>query len=325
MVGAVVALPPSAKAAADGPPVHIVLWADRDDDDDDGRPDGEERVLPVATHVDLVALDRRFMGAVMQVTSGGEHARIVLGQDGPMPWNRAVPEPGWLQGLTPGRVELVAKMPEKRVRVTIDVRGLDMRDGAGMVVDMARSHASLERTPPARIEGAVDAAFDDPDALRVVLALPDDGPGLDGDREIAVESLSALGARVDAVPRLALSPSPCARAYPSMRCWASGPLRLVIDDVDRNHPLVAERSIKAEVGGAVVLRDGGHKVQTIRVLGPRTSPVGPIGRLRATIRPFVLRVSPGGAPAIGGSDVGRRRPRSAPSSGPRRPSGASAG
>jgi len=295
----------SAAAADAGPAARITLWADRDDDDADGQPDGEQRALPPPTHVDLVPLDKRFMGAVFQVLSGGDHARVVLGKDGLLPWNRAVPEPGWFEGLTPGRVELLAKLPGGgRQRVTIDVRGIDLRDGAGQPVDMARSHASLERTPPARIEGPVDAPYDDPDALRVVLALPDDGPGLDGDRELAVESVSALGSRVDAMPHLALSPSPCARPYTAMRCWASAPLRLVIDDVDRTHPLVAERSIKAEVGGAIVVREGGHKAQMVRVLGPRATAVGPIGRLRATLRPFVLRVTPGGAPAIGGTDVG---------------------
>jgi hypothetical protein len=42
----------------------------------------------------------------------------------------------------------------------------------------------------------------------------------------------------------------------------------------------------------------------IRVLGPRASPAGPIGRLRATLRPFVVRVTPGGAPSIGGTEAG---------------------
>jgi hypothetical protein len=140
--------------------------------------------------------------------------------------------------------------------------------------------------------------------LRVVLAVPDDGSGLDGDKTIAVESVSSLGTRLDVVPRLPLAPAPCAQPYPGVRCWASPPLRLVIDDVDRSHPLVADRSIKAELGGAIVLRDAGRKAQMIRVLGPRTSPVGPIGRLLATLRPFVVRVTTGGAPAIGGTDAG---------------------
>ncbi len=135
---------------------------------------------------------------------------------------------------------------------------------------------------------------------------PDDGPGLDGERAIAVESLNALGTRVDVIPRLPLVQSPCVRISPGsrVRCWSSAPLRLVIDDVDRTHPLVADRSIKAELGGAIVLRDDGRKAQMVRVLGPRTSPVGPIGRLLATLRPFVVRVTAGGAPAIGGTDAG---------------------
>jgi len=305
-VGAALLLVPPAAANAVEPdaPLHIVLWADRDDDDANGIPDGEQRELPTPTHIDFVQLDKRLVGALMQVVSGGEHARIVLGKDGVFPWGRAIPELGWLEGLSPGRVELVAKTPGKRLRVTIDVRGIDLRDGAGLAVDMARSHASLERTPPARIEGPPDATYDDPDALRVVVALPDDGPGLDGEREIAVESVTALGARIDAIPHLALASSSCVRPYPGMRCWASAPLRLVIDDVDRNHPLVAERSIKAEVGGAIIFRDSGRKAQMIRVLGPRSSPVGPIARLRATLRPFVMRFTPGGSPAIGGTDVG---------------------
>ncbi|HEY8089284.1 MAG TPA: hypothetical protein VIF09_15600 [Polyangiaceae bacterium] len=291
-------------APGDPPSVRVVLWADRDDDDADGHPDGEQRALPPVTHGDLVPIDKRFLGAVMHVVSGGEHARIVLGQDGPMPWGRAVPEPGWFQGLSAGRVEILAKTTGGPVRLTLEVRGLDMRDGAGQLVDSTTSHASLERTPPVRVEGPADAPYDDPDALRVVLSLPDDGPGLDGDREIAVEAVNALGARVDVLPRLPLASSSCVRPAQGLRCWASAPLRLVIDDIDRNHPLVAERSIKAEVGGAIVFRDGGRKAQMIRVLGPRASPVGPIGRLRATLRPFVVRISPGGAPAIGGSDVG---------------------
>jgi hypothetical protein len=294
------------RAVADVPgasTVRVVIWADRDDDDVDGRPDGEESILPPSARVDLVSLDARLLGGPIQAISGAEHARVVAA-GGPVPWGRAVRGPAWLQGLSPGQVELVVRSAAGVARATIDVRGIDLRDGQGRWVDMARSHASLERTPPNRAEGPPDERYDDPDALRVVMALPDDGPGLDGDREIAVESVSALGARVDVLAHLALAPSSCARPYESVRCWASAPLRLVIDDVDRDHPLVSERSIRAELGGAVLFRSDGRKAQMIRVLGPRASPVGPIGRLHATLRPFVVRVVPGGAPAIGGTDAG---------------------
>jgi hypothetical protein len=282
----------------------VVLWADRDDDDADGRPDGEQAVVSALARADLVALDARLVGVPLQVVSGGEHARIVLANGRSLPWGWAVQKGAGLQGLSPGRVELVARIDGKRTNVTVDVRGIDMRDGQGAAVDMARSHASLERTPPTRIEGPPDANYDDTDALRVVMALPDDGPGLDGEREIGVESVSAQGSPLDTIARFSLAQTGCVRPYVGMRCWASAPLRLVIDDVDRDHPLVADRSIKAEVGGAIVLRSGGRKAQMIRVLGPRMSPVGPIDRFRATLRPFVVRVTPGGAPAIGGTDAG---------------------
>ncbi len=284
--------------------LHVDLWADRDDDDADGRPDGEQNALTPQASADLVVLDVRLAGKSLQVVSGGDHARVVLASGTPLPWGHPVPPHAFLQGLSPGRVEIVTKATSGRIRVVLDVRGLGLRDGQGREVDLARSHASIERTPPVRVEGNVDAPYDDFDALRVVLTIPDRGPGLDGEREMAVESLNSAGARLDTIATLALAPSRCATADSSLRCWASAPVRFVMDDVDRNHPLGANRSIKAEVGGAIVLRSEGRKAQMIRVLGPRDSPVGPIGRLRATLRPIVLRVTPGGAPAIGGTDPG---------------------
>lgn len=293
-----------ARVSAQALPIRIPLWADRDDDDANGQPDSEQSVLPPAARQDLVPIDARLAGATLELVSGGEHARVVLPTGHAAPWTHAGAVSGWFQGVSPGRVELVALERGQRVRVVLEVSGIDLRDGEGHLVDMARSHASMEREAPARVEGAVDAPYDDFDALRAVLVANDDEPGRPFDPEMAVESLGAHGARVDELPAPTLSPSPCVRPYAAAHCWASAPLRLVIDDVDRNHPLVAGRSIKAEVGGAIVFRRGGRKAQMIRVLGPRSSSVGPIGRLRATLRPFVVRVTPGGAPAIGGNDAG---------------------
>ena len=301
-VGGALALPQRALAAASESHLNIEVWADRDDDDADGHPDGEEDHLGPSAQIDLLPLDSRLVGTLLKVESGAEHARIVSAS-GPLPWGHVVAASALLQGISPGRVELVATSPKGTLRATIDVLGVDMRDGEGRVVDMARSHASLERTAPSRVEGGPDAPYDDADALRVVVAVPDDGVAA-GDRELAVESVSARGVRIDSLAKIALAPSSCGRPYPGVRCWASAPLRLVTDDVDRDHPLAAGRSIKAEVGGGIVFRTGGRKAQMIRVLGPRSSPVGPIGRLRANLRPIVLRAVPGGAPAVGGTDVG---------------------
>ena len=284
--------------------MHVAVWADRDDDDADGRPDCEQNPLPPGARVDLVAVDGKLIGTALEVQSGGEHARVILANGQTLGWGRVVRGPAWFQGVSPGHVELVAKVAGRAVHVGVEVRGIDMREGNGNSIDMARSHASIERTPPTRVEGPPDANYDDVDALRVVMSLPDDGPGLDGDREIAVDSIGANGAHLDALAHLALAPSGCPRAYAGMRCWASAPLRLVQDDVDRGHPLVSDRSLKTELGGGIVTRFDGRKAQMIRVLGPRDSAVGPIGRLRATLRPFVVRLTPGGAPAIGGTDAG---------------------
>jgi hypothetical protein len=304
VLGALVATDVSTRAAEPSSPIRVELWADRDDDDADGRPDGEQTALTLPTHVDLVPIGGRLAGAAMEVVSGGEHARVVSTLGKPIAWGRFLPAAGWFQGVTPGRVELVVQVGGARVHVSIEVRGIDMRDGDGRLVDMARSHASLERTPPSRIEGAALAPYDDFDALRVLLSIPDDGSEPASDHEISVESLSASGVRLDAIANLALLPAPGAVSYEGIRCWASAPLRFVIDDVDRNHPLVAERSIKAALGGAMVFRHAGRKAQMIRVLGPRSSPAGPIARLRAAIRPLVVRVTLGGAPSVGGTDAG---------------------
>jgi hypothetical protein len=284
-------------------PLHLEVWADRDDDDANGAPDGEQDRLPAAARVDLVPLDDRFAGASFEPVSGGEHVRVVSA-DGPLAWGRPSPSGVWVQGLTPGHAELVASGRKGRAGVSVDVLGIEMRDGSGQAVDMARSHASLERLAPARLEGSVDAPYDDFDALRVVVSAPDDGRGYDRDRDVSVESISATGARIDSITKVALAPAACTGSAPGLRCRASAPLRFVIDEVDRDHPLVAGRSLKAEVGGAIVFRSDLRKAQMIRLLGPRTSPAGPIGRLRANVHAYVVRVSPGGAPAIGGTDAG---------------------
>lgn len=307
-IGGVVALgvalgAPRMTIAADERTLRVDLWADRDDDDADGRPDCEEDHATPAMQIDLVPLDAHLAGTVLKVVSGGEHARL-LGPGGPLRWSRVAPASAWLQGISPGHVELLATSATGVWRVSIEVHGIDMQDGESRVVDMARSHASLERSVPSRVEGPVDAPYDDVDALRVIVSASEDGSPPGGEREIAVESVGAQGARIDGLPNVVLSRAPCARPYEGVRCWASAPLRLVTDDLDRNHPLVAGRSIKAEVGGGILFRSDGRKAQMIRVLGPRRSSVGPIGRLRATLRPIVVRVVPGGAPAVGGTDAG---------------------
>ena len=224
-----------------------------------------------------------------------------------VPWGRAPPGRAMLPGPV-ARARRARRRSGGRAasRVTLDVRGLDLRDGEGRAVDLARSHASLERTPPMRDEGGVDATYDDFDALRVVMAVPDHGPGLDGERDIAVESLErARGAHRRRSRACRSRPSRCAASVRG-RALLGERAAAVRHGRRRPQPPARARADRSrpKSAGRIVFRSAGRKAQMIRVLGPRDSPVGPIGRLRATLRPFVLRVTPGGAPAIGGTDAG---------------------
>ncbi len=298
-----------AEAAVGGsstvPPIteRITLIADLDDDDADERPDAQGDVVNPAARVDAVTLEARFVGATFTPVRGREHARL-LANGRLLGWGERLPAGAQLQGLSPGRAVLVARWPNGReVGVGVDVHAVGMRDGQKKAVDLAAAHASLQRTPPARIDlDDVDQTIDDPDALRVVVSSPE-GTSLG---TIAVESVGPDGGSVDSIDDVRLARTSCASENGAeLTCVASAPLRFVFDDVDRRHPLVNTRSIKAEVGGAIVVRDAkGKKLQAIRVAGPRQSPAGPIGRYRVAIRPIVMRLAPGGAPSVGGNDAG---------------------
>src|SRR4051812_47537433 len=86
-----VASPTAAQPSADHSG-ELFPWviADRDDDDTNGRVDGEELALRPAARGDLLAIDARFSGAEIHPVSGGDRARILV--DGrPWPWGRAMP------------------------------------------------------------------------------------------------------------------------------------------------------------------------------------------------------------------------------------------
>ena len=285
-----------------GPVDRVMLVADRDDDDADDRPDAEADVLAPAGRVDLVTLDARYAGATLTPRSGAETARILV-NGRPLAWGERLPAGAQLQGLAAGQASVLVTSATRDWMLTLDVHGIGLRDGEKKPVDLARERASIERTPPARVDlDDADRAFDDPDALRVVTTSPE-GSSLGA---VTVDSLSADGVSLDVLRDVRLLSVACGDAVPATaRCSASAPLRLVVDDVDRGHPLVAARSLRAEVGGALVVRDGaGKKLQAIRVAGPRKSSAGAIGRHRLTIHPVVMRLNAGGAPAVGGTDAG---------------------
>jgi hypothetical protein len=288
---------------AAAPPVlaqgRTVLFVDRDDDDANGVPDGDQASVPRAPELfpvvrpPGVAVGATFAirGAAVRLLAGG----VPLAPGSPIP-------------PAPARLEIQAVQPG---RAEVDVLGTTLRisalqilavDGEGRLVDLARSHASIQRTPPDRLGDDPFKPTGDPDALRFLVAgLAEDLPGT-----ISLLSLSAEGAPIDGLADLSLGEVPCpAGLAPEIRCGSTRPIRAVADDIDRNHPLAAGRSIRAELGGALAVASAQmEKAQMIRVGGPRASPVGPIERLRAKLRFFLVRLAPGGPPPVGGDEAG---------------------
>jgi hypothetical protein len=279
----------------------LSLIADLDDDDADDRPDAAGDYVAPAARVDLVTFEPRFVGATLTPLQGREHARVLV--DGrPLAWGERLPRGAQIQGVSVGSSRFLIRWPGGReTALSVDVHGMTMRDGTKQRVDMASERVSLERTPPSRIDQDIEQAIPDPDALRVVVSSPEAtslGP-------IQLDSIGAEGNSIDTLPEVRLERASCDGNAPGVTCLASPLIRFVIDDVDRRHPVSASRSLKAEVGGAIVVRDAkGKKLQAIRVGGPRHTSAGPISRYRLTIRPIVMRLTPGGAPSIGGTDAG---------------------
>jgi hypothetical protein len=171
-------------------------------------------------------------------------------------------------------------------------------DAWGKNVDMNRSNASIERTPPER-EPSQQAALD-PDAIRFVLA------GRLGElpNEIGVVATDAAGHDIDRL-EIPIVDAPCpANLGPT--CRATPLIRAAADDIDRNHPLVKERSVRAEVGGKLAVVLGGRALSAIRVGGPRMTPVGPMGRLRGSLRLVIVRDRSKGTLPFGIDEAGAK-------------------
>ena len=288
---------PSAAAADPPPPPPLLLFADVDDDDANGVPDGEEEHPSELSLTDAVPLDASAEGATLRPNGSGA-VRIVAGTR-VVPWGTKLPAHARVQAQKPGLMQLSGTDKKGRPFVlALDVRAAFAVDLRGKSVDFTRSHLSLARTPPSRLGS--DAQRADTDEVDVVLGVPD---GSMGPLELDIESYGASGVKLDALGHVALAPVACPGAPAGLHCLGTPAVRLVVDDVDRSHPLVAGRALRAEVGGAIAVRSGGRK-QALRGAGPRETTVGPIGRFRVKLRPFILRLVPGGAPAIGGTDPG---------------------
>lgn len=174
------------------------------------------------------------------------------------------------------------------------------QDAAGKDVDMARSHASIERTAPERADNGGPAAAPDPDALRFIFA----ASAGEVPQGLMVVSSDPSGAKLD-VLEVSTSAVSCPSGMGPV-CRTTPLLRVVADDIDRSHPLVRDRSIRGEVGGKLVFLHGGRPVGGIRVGGPRQTPAGPIERLRGKLRLILVRDRPKGSPPFGVDEAGAK-------------------
>ena len=275
----------------------VALVVDRDDDDADGTPDAEQLFVPPSPELVPIPHGTAIPAGATFALRG---AVRLLADGHPLAPGAAIPQRLRrleLQSTGPGRAEIDIGGH------TLQLGALEIRalDGEGNAIDLTRSHASLQRTPPARIEAGSTAFRDDSDALRFVVA----GAGDDLPGTVSILSLGADGQPIDVLTSLPLAAVACPKGSgPELSCGATPPIRAAADDVDRGHPLVKDRSIRAELGGALTLTSPrGDKLQMIRVGGPRSTPVGPIERLRARLRVFLVRLGAHGPPPLGGEDA----------------------
>jgi hypothetical protein len=312
MVGApVVAAPrPAAHAAplarpASSPlssalPGSVVLFVDADDDDDDGVPDRDQPRGPgkhESPEVRWLQADagaktglRAIRGKAVRVLSGGGTYA-----EGSPP--RDLDVRFGLLGVEPGaaRVELTVG--------TLDARIYEMMpfDGGGARVDMVASHASLSRTLPSSLLPREDRDGTDTDALHWLVK----GPLAGMPDELSLISTGADGRPLDTLEHVRLRAMACpGAAAPPLACRTTEPIRAVTDGLDRSHPRALERSLRAEVGGRLIVFSLGQKAASIRVGGPRQTRLGPLERYRARLRVRVLRTGPGGGVAVGWDTAG---------------------
>ncbi|HEU4535407.1 MAG TPA: hypothetical protein VFS00_14865, partial [Polyangiaceae bacterium] len=279
---------PAAPAPA-APLVYPVAPVDVDDDDGDGVRDAAAIRLAAENFVDFEELREAAKSPRPDVDLGEARAslRLVAGGSAidPARLGRGAGAVH-VQGLRPGRARVRVGDRELLFRF-VEARFVD---AAGRPIDAAISGVPLSRTPPAR------PLATSPEGVRVLLV----GSEEDLPATLALASVDGNGRVLDAQPSLELGRVACPEDVgPGLSCRTTAPVRPVFDEVDRAHPLATERSLQAELGGALVVRAHRRKLAAVRVVGPRDADVGPIDRLRAQLRVLLVRERAGGAPPFG--------------------------
>ena len=294
LLTALVAAEPRAEAPkAAVKPETIVVYADLDDDDNDGRPDHVANKLTGKTRNNVQHLKVE-LGDLLGLD--GSSARVFVG-DRPLLGKSPAGQELGLQGVSVGESRLRFVRGDLSVQV-LEVRAYDWQDRA---VNLATSHASISRVvPPVLADEQSGQEGTDPDALYWVVT---GDPAYLPDR-LTLASHRATGELMDTLRDVPLTAVSCPGGLPEFQCRRSPPIRAVGDATDRQHPLVRSTSLLAEVGGRIFVQIEGREAVSIRVGGPRSTSLGAIERLRVKIKTHIIRATAGGTPPVGGSDAG---------------------
>ena len=180
----------------------------------------------------------------------------------------------------------------------VEVRVLDDQ---GVTLDAKHAQASLSRTLPPELG---DVPGPDHDALEFLLIAPPDA-ALDA---VEAVTLGPQGSPLDVIVNLRTETATCPDGVsPELVCRQTPPLRLVGDGLDRSHPAVSHRSLRAELGGTLRLAAGRQTLVELPIGAPRELSALRGQRLRARLRVLVLRAQKHGAPALGGNEAGARQ------------------
>ena len=160
--------------------------------------------------------------------------------------------------------------------------------GAGTWLTPGRDHVAVSREFPD------PAASAEPETVRLVFV------GFAAAPQIRVDTRQANGSALDSTGTLSLAAWPCPASEAADRCWATLPLRLTPDALDRAYAPLHERSLEADLGGELQAEAGGVVLGSWRVGAPHDPLFVGVERLSARLRVRILRVAHGGTPAVGG-------------------------
>ncbi|HYQ41392.1 MAG TPA: hypothetical protein VER11_05485 [Polyangiaceae bacterium] len=175
-------------------------------------------------------------------------------------------------------------------RAEAPVRVFAERSG-GSWLSEANDHVALSRDLPTTTQGSAEA-----ETVRLVISAPGDTAPA-----IHVSTRRGDGTLLDTLAEPKLVGGACPPgSVPNARCWATEPLRLTLDRLDRDYPLTRERSLEAELGGKLSVEIAGRALASWAVGAPHSPVFSGIERLSVKLRVRILKVTPGGAPSIGG-------------------------